>query len=175
VREAVFSAAESTLGPLGGTRVLDLYAGSGAIGLEALSRGAATVLLVERDRTALTVLRRNVETVGLPGAMVVADDAVRVTRGSLPTAAGGPIDLVYVDPPYDVPAPEVEQVLAGLAQGWLAPGALVLVERARRDADLAWPDGFEPGRTRTYGETVVLEALWYGRDEVPAATGAAPA
>jgi 16S rRNA (guanine966-N2)-methyltransferase len=82
---------------------------------------------------------------------------------------------VYVDPPYDLPAAEVESVLAGLATGWLAEGALVLVERSRRDADLAWPPGYEPERTRTYGETVVLGALWYGRDEVPAATGAAPA
>jgi 16S rRNA (guanine966-N2)-methyltransferase len=174
VREAVFSAVESALGPLGGARVLDLYAGSGAIGLEALSRGAAAVLLVERDRAALAVLRRNVDTVGLPGATVIADDAVRVAQRPLP-AVGGPLDLVYLDPPYDAPADEVEGVLTGLALGWLAPGALVLVERSRRDADLAWPTGYEPGRTRTYGETVVLEALWYGRDEVLAATGAAPA
>jgi 16S rRNA (guanine966-N2)-methyltransferase len=175
VREAVFSAVESTLGPLGGARVLDLYAGSGAIGLEALSRGAAEVLLVERDRAALAVLRRNVDTVGLPGARVLADDATRAVARPPSVGGGGPLDLVYVDPPYDLPAAEVESVLAGLATGWLAEGALVLVERSRRDADLAWPPGYEPERTRTYGETVVLGALWYGRDEVPAATGAAPA
>jgi 16S rRNA (guanine966-N2)-methyltransferase len=105
----------------------------------------------------------------------VADDVVRATGRPRPATTGGPVDLVYVDPPYDVPTDEVEQVLAGLARGWLAEGALVLVERSRRDAGLDWPTGYEPGRTRAYGETVVLEALWYGRDEVQAATDAAPA
>lgn len=173
VREAVFSAVESTLGPLGGTHVLDLYAGSGAVGLEALSRGASSVVLVERNNAALAVLRRNVDLVGLPGARILGEPVERVVSSDGDT--GGPADLVYVDPPYDLPADEVERVLAGLASGRLGDGALVLVERSRRDAGLAWPTGYEPGRTRTYGETVVHQALWYGRDEVPAAGPAAPA
>lgn len=165
VREALFSAIESRLGSLSGAHVADLYAGSGAVGLEALSRGAAHALLVERDRRALEVAKANAATVGLPGALAVGQDVVRLV--SAPPAGGArpPYDLVYVDPPYDHDDTEVEGVLDGLGRhGWLAEGALVLVERSRRGAGFLWPDGYEPERDRAYGDTLVRAALWYGRD-----------
>lgn len=163
VREALFSSVESRLGALGGLRVVDLYAGSGAVGLEALSRGAAHVLLVERDRRALDVVRANVAAVGLPHAAVLAGDVTSVTSAPPPAVAEPPYDVAFLDPPYDVPDDAVERVLAGLAaQGWLVDGALVVVERSRRGGGFAWPDGYRPERDRDYGDTRVRTALWYG-------------
>ncbi|MFC6237827.1 16S rRNA (guanine(966)-N(2))-methyltransferase RsmD [Longivirga aurantiaca] len=167
VREALMSALTHELGSLGGAAVADLYAGTGAVGLEALSRGAAHALLVDKERKAVETLRANVEAVGVPGAVVLADDVVRLTGSVPPALARAPYDLVFADPPYDVADDVVVQVLTGLAShGWLADGALVVVERARprRGATFAWPDGYEPGKDRTYGETVLRTALWYGRD-----------
>jgi 16S rRNA (guanine966-N2)-methyltransferase len=149
-REGLFNTL-ATLLDLAGARVLDLFAGSGAVGLEALSRGAATAVLVESGHGAAAVARRNAETVGLPGASVV----VR-TVGAYLAGQPEPFDLVFADPPY---AQSLDDVLASLTRGWLAPGALVVVERSARDGDLAWPGGIETLFTRRYGET----ALWYGR------------
>jgi 16S rRNA (guanine966-N2)-methyltransferase len=164
VREALFSSIESRLGALGGLRVLDLYAGSGAVGLEALSRGASHVLLVERDRSALDVVRANATVLGLVGAVVLPGDVTSLTSTSPPPAAMAPYDVVFADPPYDVDDATVVQVLAGLdAHGWLVDGALVVVERSRRGSGFGWPDPFEPLRDRSYGDTVVRSALWYGR------------
>jgi 16S rRNA (guanine966-N2)-methyltransferase len=165
VREALFSAVESRLGSLAGAHVADLYAGSGAVGLEALSRGAAHVLLVERDRRALGVVTANAATVGLRGAVPLGQDVVRLVAALPPAQALAPYDLVYVDPPYDHADTEVEAVLSGLAEhGWLADGALVLVERSKRGAGFLWPDGYDAERDRAYGDTLVRSALWYGRD-----------
>lgn len=165
VREALFSAIESRLGALGGLRVVDLYAGSGAVGLEALSRGAAHVLLVERDRKALQVVRANVDAVGLAHAVVLAGEVGGLTSLAPPPSAVAPYDVAFLDPPYDVADGIVERVLAGLAaHGWLAAGSLVVVERARRGSGFTWPGGYEPLRDRDYGDTRVRSALWYGRD-----------
>jgi 16S rRNA (guanine966-N2)-methyltransferase len=165
VRVAVYGSIESRLGSLAGAHVLDLYAGSGAVGLEALSRGASHVLLVERDRAAQAVVRANVDAVKVPGAVVLGHDVSRLVSAAPPGSAAPPYDQVYVDPPNDVAADVVQDVLAGLAaHGWLADEALVLVERARRGAAFTWPDGYEADRDRTYGDTVVRSALWYGRD-----------
>jgi 16S rRNA (guanine966-N2)-methyltransferase len=138
--------------------VLDLYAGSGAVGLEALSRGAASALLVEADRRAVDVIRANIAALGLAGARVLPGRAAAVlARGP---GADGPRDLVFADPPYAVTAAEVTGVLAALAaHGWLAAGALVVIERATRSGPLTWPAGYTTGRARTYGEAT----LWYGR------------
>ena len=158
-REALFSTLTSLRGPSGlsGARVLDLYAGSGAVGLEALSRGAAHVLLVEKDRRSLEVVLANVEAVGLAGARVVADDAARLATAGNPTE---PYDLVFLDPPYDRPAASVAAVVADLVGGgWAAPGALVVVERGSRDPAWVWPDGVDAVQERRYGEAT----LWYGR------------
>jgi 16S rRNA (guanine966-N2)-methyltransferase len=120
---------------------------------------------VENDRRALDVVRANAAAVGLPGAAVHAGDVSRVASSAPPRDAQAPYDLVFADPPYDLADPVLDAVLAGLAEhGWLAEGALVLVERPRRRSATTWPDGYEPDRERTYGETVVRSALWYGRD-----------
>jgi 16S rRNA (guanine966-N2)-methyltransferase len=153
------------LGSLEGTRVLDLYAGSGAIGLEALSRGAADALLIESDPGAVRIIRRNIETVGLPGTSVVQDKVARALRRG--PGPGGPRDFVFADPPYAAPDDELGQVLVTLIDArWLAAGALVVVERDARSGPPPWPAGYAQDRSRTYGETV----LWYGR-----AGGGAPA
>ena len=144
------------LGSLDGARVLDLYAGSGAVGLEALSRGAEHVLLVEYGARAARVIRENIEAIGLPGAVLAADRVERVlARGP----GGGRYDVVFADPPYAMPGEDVAAMLGALAgQGWLAPGALVIVERATRSGPVSWPDGFVPDRARRYGEAT----FWYG-------------
>ena len=171
------------LGSLDGARVLDLYAGSGAVGLEALSRGAEHVLLVEHGARAARVIRENIEAIGLPGAVLAADRVERVlARGPAPAGASdgapdapagaaenaagrqddpedGRYDVVFADPPYALADAAVSQVLSLLAgQGWLAPGALVIVERATRSGPVNWPDGFVPDRARRYGEAT----FWYG-------------
>jgi len=149
-REGLFSTLESLRGPLAGARALDLYAGSGAVGLEALSRGAAAVTLVESGRLALTALRRNVADVGLPGAEVRAEPVERLLAGP-----ATPYDVVFLDPPYDSDATEVLRLVVP----WLADEAVVAVERATRGAPPVWPVGVEPLRGRRYGEGT----LWYGR------------
>jgi 16S rRNA (guanine966-N2)-methyltransferase len=155
-REGLFATIASMLGSLAGARVLDLYAGSGAIGLEALSRGAEHVLLVEHGTRAARVIRENIEAIGLPGAELAAGRVERVL-------ARGPgqhrYDVVFADPPYALADAAVSRVLSLLAeQGWLAPGALVIVERATRSGPLSWPDGFAADRARRYGEAT----FWYG-------------
>ena len=166
VREALFSSIESQVGALGGIRLVDLYAGSGAIGLESLSRGASHVLLVERDRKALEVVKANIATVGLPNAVALAADVTSLTSFAPPPSAVAPYDVAFLDPPYDVADEVVEGVLVGLGEhGWLDDGSLVVVEREkpRRGTGFDWPVGFEPGRDRDYGGTRVRAALWYGR------------
>ncbi|MFB8240307.1 16S rRNA (guanine(966)-N(2))-methyltransferase RsmD [Kitasatospora purpeofusca] len=156
-REAMFSTLEALRGTLHGARMLDLFGGSGAVGLEALSRGAAHVLLVEADAQAARVIRENVRTVGLPGALVQAARAEKVVAGPAPEQ---PYDLVFLDPPYVVTDDEVREMLITLsAGGWLAEDVLVTVERSTRGGAFGWPEGFEELRSRRYGEGT----LWYGR------------
>ena len=145
--------------------MLDLYSGSGAVGLEALSRGAADAILIESDAGAARVIRKNIEALGLPGATVVQDKVGRALRRG--PAPSGPRDLVFADPPYATGDDELSHVLLALAEaGWLTAGALVVVERDARSGPLQWPASYAQDRSRRYGETV----LWYGR-----ASGAAPA
>lgn len=155
-REGLFSTIESLAGSLQGLRVLDLYAGSGAFGLEALSRGAAHALMVESDAKAAAVLRRNIAELGLPGAQIRAEKVEHLATGP----PHEPYDVVLADPPYAVATDSVRAVVIGLlSAGWLADDALVAVERASRDAPWTWPDGIEAVRERKYGEGT----LWYGR------------
>jgi 16S rRNA (guanine966-N2)-methyltransferase len=154
-REALFSSLRSLL-DLEGARVLDLFAGSGAVGLEALSRGAASATFVESDRDATTVLRRNIDTLALAGAVLVR----RPVAAFLAAEPDAPADFVFADPPYALPDDELSALLARLAQGgWLAAGAVVVVERSARGAPLSWPDSVAPVMNRRYGEGL----LWYGR------------
>lgn len=157
VREALFSAIESWCGSWQGLRVLDLYAGSGAIGLEALSRGAAAATLVEHDRRTAALISSNARSLGLPAEVVTSSVAAHLARGAVE-----PYDLVFLDPPYPMLDDEVGANLAALVEhGWLAGDALVVVERGSRGGDLQWPPGIEPGRVRRYGETL----LGYGHAE----------
>ena len=156
VREALFSSLEASVGGLDGLRFLDLYAGSGAVGLEAWSRGAGVVTLVEQHSRTAALVRSNAAAVGFRGADVVTGDVAAVLRR--PPAA--PYDVAFLDPPYPLPDAEVAEVLTLLVgQDWLAPGAVVVVERSSRGAAPAWPEGLEGERERRYGETV----LHYGR------------
>lgn len=175
-REGLFATLTAIRGTLAGAAVLDLYAGSGAVGLEALSRGAARVLFVESDARAARVIRENLRAVGLPGAAVLTGRVERVlARGpaapapqeggaaapaAVPAQAGGHgYDVVFADPPYAVSDGEVTRVLGLLAaEGWLAPDAVVAVERATRSGPLPWPPGYAPDRSRRYGEAT----FWYG-------------
>lgn len=153
VREALFSALEHDPG-LDGAAVLDLCAGSGALGLEALSRGAGHALLVESDRRAAGVLRRNVADLGLPGAHVRVAPAAAV----LEAPADRAYEVVLVDPPYDLPDAEVAGWLAAAAaHGWLAAGAVVVVER-RAGPPFPWPAALSAVRERRYGDTVLHQA-----------------
>jgi 16S rRNA (guanine966-N2)-methyltransferase len=147
-REGLFSSLQSLL-DLDGARVLDLYAGSGALGLEAVSRGGAEAVLVERDPLALVALRANVDELGLPAVVVDAD--VTAYLGRPPE----PFDLVLLDPPYELDA---DPVLALLVP-WLAPGAVVVAERRSRGPAPQAPPALEPLRHRRYGEAT----LWYFR------------
>jgi 16S rRNA (guanine966-N2)-methyltransferase len=160
-REGLFATIVSMTGSLAGARVLDLYAGSGAVGLEALSRGAEHVLLVESGSRAAGVIRDNIEAIGLAGAEVVTGRVERVlARGpARPGEGRGRYDVVFADPPYALAADEVSGVLTLLLRGWLAPQALVIVERATRSGPVSWPAGFVPDRARRYGEAT----FWYGR------------
>lgn len=154
LRESLFGALESA-DAIAGARVLDLYAGSGALGLETLSRGAASADLVEHGREAAAVVRRNAATVakaGAPGA-TVHQSTVR----SFLMRASGPYDLVFSDPPYDLDDDAMTADLVALAPH-LAPDALVIIERARRSTP---PNleaaGLELIREKAYGDT----ALWW--------------
>ncbi|HET9896195.1 MAG TPA: 16S rRNA (guanine(966)-N(2))-methyltransferase RsmD [Streptosporangiaceae bacterium] len=157
-REGLLSSVIAKFGTLAGATVLDLYAGSGAVGLEALSRGAADVLLVESDPGAVAAIRRNIAYLGLPGARLISDRVERFLRrgpGELTRR-----DFVFADPPYSAGAGEVASMLTSLiGEDWLAPDALVVVERDSRSGPPDWPAGYLQDRSRRYGETT----LWYGR------------
>jgi 16S rRNA (guanine966-N2)-methyltransferase len=155
-REALFSSLTSRV-RLEGLRFLDLFAGSGAVGLEALSRGAAAATLVESDRAACQVLRANVAAVGLPGAQVVQRDAAAYLRSDANPAET--FDVAFADPPYRLDDERLAELLQLLAARWLAHGALVVLERSARSPAPQWPDTVEEVQQRRYG----AGTLWYGR------------
>lgn len=156
VREAMFGSLEAA-GAIDGAHVLDLYAGSGALGLEALSRGAASADLVERGPAAAAVVAKNAERVsracdGAPARAHRAAVATYLAR------AAGPFDLVFIDPPYDLADGDLAEALA-LLRPTLSAGALVVVERGKRSAEPDWAAAdLEAVRSRTYGDTTVLWA-----------------
>ena len=156
-REGLFSTLAALVGPLDGLRVADLFAGSGAVGLEAASRGAGHVLLVESDRRAAAVAAANVDQVGVAGVVVRTAGVESVVAAPPP---GGPFDVVFLDPPYATTEAEVAALLEALvANGWPASDGVVVVERPTRRTSLTWPDGVVADRERSYGEGT----LWYGR------------
>jgi len=158
VREALFSAVESWCGSLHGLRFLDLYAGSGAVGLEGWSRGSGVVMLVEQDRRTAALITENARSIGFPKATVVAA-SVAATLRKTPSA---PYDVVFSDPPYPLSDEEVATDLDLLVEhSWLVPGALVVVERSARSPEPTWPAGFTDARAKRYGETT----LWYAESD----------
>ncbi len=164
VREALFSRLEH-LDVLSGARVLDLYAGSGALGLEAASRGAGPVLLVESNRAAAKVARANASVTGLTNVQVRADTVERVlAAGPVP---GEQVDLVFLDPPYGLAEEDLGGVLLLLvAHRWLAGDALVVVERSTRSPEPSWPPVLESAGERRQGESRMWFADFRGPEEV---------
>lgn len=149
MRESLFNILAARL-DLTGSAVLDLYAGSGALGLEALSRGAASALFVESDPRTAAVLARNVSAVGLPGAVVRRGAVAAVLAGG----ASSPVDLVLADPPYDTATADLNAVLEALGgHGWVRDGTVVAVERGVGSAPLTWPLGWSAWPERVYGDT----------------------
>ena len=153
MREALFSRLDH-LGAVRGAAVLDLYAGSGALGLEAASRGARRVVAVEAGREAARACRRNADDLGLGAAVQVV--ATRV-EAFLSGGTAEQFDLALLDPPYDLSDADLAGVLGSLARGWLLPGAIVVVERSRRSAEPRWTESLGSATVRLYGDT----ALWF--------------
>jgi len=158
VRESLFGALESAEA-VRGARVVDLYAGSGALGLEAVSRGAASADLVERAGPAATIVQRNAARVTKATGR---DTPIRVHRVSVAAYLGraaGPFDLAFLDPPYDLTDADLTDDLTALRL-LLTDHAVVVVERGRRSPAPAWDEaGLEALRDRTYGDTT----LWWGQ------------
>jgi 16S rRNA (guanine(966)-N(2))-methyltransferase RsmD len=156
VREALFNSLAGLV-ELSGCRFADLYAGSGAVGIEALSRGASEVLFVESDPGAARVLRGNLAQLGLSGsAEVVVAPVVRTVSGTHTE----PYHVIFADPPYELPDADLAVVLGHLVDGgWIAPDGVVVLERGTRSGSPTWVPGLTGFRIRRYGETT----LWYGR------------
>ena len=155
VREALFSRLDH-MNVLEGATVLDLYAGTGALGLEALSRGASSATLVEKASGAARVATANVRSTGLSARVVTADSRAYL-GGRSAEPLSGEVDLVFIDPPYDIAEEEMTAVLEGLAP-WIGPDALVVVERSTRAPAPTWPAFLVLEDTRAWGETVAYFA-----------------
>jgi 16S rRNA (guanine966-N2)-methyltransferase len=157
VREALFSALDSMV-DLEGARFADLYAGSGAAGLEALSRGASHALLVESDARAARTIRDNIVALRVgPAARLVTGKVAQVLAAP---PDGGPYDVIFADPPYAVTADELVELQQDLVVNeWLTKDAVIVLERARRGGPINWVEGVTADRSKRYGDTT----LWYGR------------
>jgi 16S rRNA (guanine966-N2)-methyltransferase len=155
VRESVFNMLNARI-DLAGIAVLDLYAGSGALGLEALSRGAERAALVESDPAAARTITGNIASTALQGAELVRQPVEKLVS----RPASRRYDVVLLDPPYAMAADELSGVIADLVRnGWLNDDAYVIVERGRRADALQWPAGLEPEQVKKYGDTVVTFAI----------------
>jgi 16S rRNA (guanine966-N2)-methyltransferase len=156
VREAIFSALEAR-DAVSGANVLDLYAGSGALGLEAVSRGAAGVVLVEKSPAAARIARENVSviTAGAPRPIPRVEVQSQAVSSYLAGVVGD-FDIVFLDPPYDLDEAELTENLAALLPH-LAPDAVVVIERSARSGQPGLPPGLELDRRKDYGETT----LWW--------------
>jgi 16S rRNA (guanine966-N2)-methyltransferase len=164
VREAIFGALDAR-GRLAGSAVLDLFAGSGALGLEAASRGAASVVLVDASRQAVEAARQNVAALGFARVTVVLSSVQRY----LASPSTHPADVVFADPPYATGEDEVRAMLAALLEsGRLAPGAVVVVERGSRSLEPQWPSGLVRRWVRHYGDTAVWQAEFVPARQSPA-------
>lgn len=156
VREAIFSSVEHAVSGLDDLRVLDLFSGSGAFGIESISRGAAEAVLIEKDLRAADTLHSNVANFGIKNARVVIADAfIDVAQKS----GRGSFDVVFIDPPYSIEDEQVNALIGHLAANdWLNEYALIVVERSSR-SQVVWPDSIEELRKKVYGDT----SIWYGQ------------
>jgi 16S rRNA (guanine966-N2)-methyltransferase len=163
VREAVFSTLVAWVGPvalgagaadqLEGLAFLDLYAGSGAIGLEAASRGATPVTLVENNAATARLIRDNAAATGLNANVIIASVERFLATGSGPQS----FDIVFLDPPYETASETITQVVTAVLTGrWLADGGLVVVERSSRTPEPTWPSQLSVRDQKRYGESVVF-------------------
>ncbi|MGH2590534.1 MAG: 16S rRNA (guanine(966)-N(2))-methyltransferase RsmD, partial [Actinomycetota bacterium] len=151
-REGLFS---SLAADVPGANVLDLFAGTGALGIEALSRGAERAVFVERDRGALRGLRENLERTRLADrAEVVASEVLRLVTGN--GESGRAFDVVLADPPYDAPTGDVDALLEGLAQGWLELGGAVVLTRRSKSSTPVIPVDWRLAKRLEYGDTALL-------------------
>jgi len=163
VREGLFNALQAR-GLIPGAMVLDLYCGSGALGLEAASRGAASVVMVDASREAVDAARVNVGALGFPRVAVVLSTVQRylARRPSLASS------LVFADPPYVMGQEELTEMLTALTtRGWLQPSAVILVERSSRSLEPQWPSGLVRQAIRRYGETSIWQAEWTPEPSAP--------
>ena len=155
VRESVCNRIEHLVGGLAELTALDIYAGSGAVGLELLSRGLSQAVFVEQDRGVLRVLRDNIASLKAETAEVLPVSAERVAE-----RLQDKFDIVFMDPPYEVPTARILSVVRGLVSGdCIAENGLVVVELARRSGPFEWPDAIQSIDYRDYGDTRV----WYGQ------------
>ena len=166
MREAIFSALDAR-GVVAGARVLDLYAGSGDLGLEAASRGAASVTLVERAAAAAAVCRANAAILlrSAPKDSPLRIDVIAQSAQRFLPSTPGPWDIVFLDPPYDLPDTDLAATLTALCTR-LAADATVMLERSSRSGEPAWPAGITGERRKHYGDTT----LWWARPAAAAAT-----
>lgn len=163
VREAIFSFLTSWTGELAapqeeqlsGLSFCDLFAGSGAMGIEALSRGAHRAVLVESDRKAAQVIKANLVATGTASRADLVSSSVQTYLAGIPTT----FDVVWADPPYALATAELDELIAKIAENWLVADGIIIVERSKRDTPITWPPGFEDCWERSYGETV----CYFGR------------
>ena len=156
VREAIFSSVEHAVSGLDDLRVLDLFSGSGAFGIESISRGATEAVLIEKDLRAADTLHSNVANFGIKNARVVIADAfTEVSQRS----GRGSFDVIFIDPPYSFEDEQVNALIRQLAENdWLNEYALIVVERGSR-SQVVWPESVEELRKKVYGDTTI----WYGQ------------
>lgn len=156
VREAIFSSVEHAVNGLDDLRVLDLFSGSGAFGIESISRGATEAVLIEKDLRAADTLHSNVANFGIKNSRVVIADAfTEVSQKS----GRGSFDVVFIDPPYSFEDEQVNALIRQLAENdWLNEYALIVVERGSR-SQVVWPESVEELRKKVYGDTTI----WYGQ------------
>ena len=156
VREAIFSSVEHAVSGLDDLRVLDLFSGSGAFGIESISRGAAEAVLIEKDLRTADTLHSNVANFGIKNARVVIADAFNDVAQK---SGRGSFDVVFIDPPYSFEDEQVNTLIGHLAKNdWLNEYAVIVVERGSR-SQVIWPESVEELRKKVYGDTTI----WYGQ------------
>ena len=157
VREAIFSSVEHSHAGFTDVNVLDLFAGSGALALEAISRGAAYALMMENDPKAIAAIKENMSTLKIRNARVQGGELFSHLISDLPENT---FDVVFADPPYNLADDKITLMLEALSnRGWLAPDALIVVERDKY-SDFMWPHEYTNISQRTYGDTVVSYARY---------------